>query len=108
MSLPYIASSGDSAVETADNEWTDVLEIPGTAVVNWITLINEGDWSGYWRLTDGDGATTATRLVAGAGEPGGRRSVINIPCPGLSGARLQVKKALMGDHLTGIYAFGMK
>lgn len=106
--LPTIHSTGDGGFETSTDDWEDVLEIPGTSLVNSVTLINEGDWAGYWRFTDDDGSTPAVRLAAGAGEPGERRHGLVIPTPGLSGARLQVKKSLLGGHLSGIHAFATK
>jgi hypothetical protein len=101
--------SGDEPISAeSETDWTDVLVVPGTTVINFINLINEGDWPGFWRLTSGDEDTAAVRLPAGGGEPGERRAAITIPCPGFSGGKLQVRKGLLGGSVTGLWAYGMK
>jgi hypothetical protein len=101
-------SSGESPIEETKGEWTDVLEIPGTSIVGWMTVINEGDWPGWFRLVDAQGEGAVCRLPCGGGESGERRASLAIPCPGFSGGRLQVRKGLLGGDLTGVYAFAGK
>lgn len=106
--LPTILSTGDAPFETSTDDWETVLEVSGQVIVNHIVLINEGDWAGYWRIVDqDDNATAPVRLTAGAGDSGERRSAVTVPTPGLSGARLQVKRGLGGGHLSGIHAYAM-
>lgn len=121
MSLPNIIPSGEVAKEAGD-EWETVLEI--TSPVDWISVINEGDEPGFWRLVTAklesktdifqqvensfkDHATEAARLPAGGGEPGSRRAGFNIPAAGFIG-KLQVRGPGDGRRLTGIFATAMK
>lgn len=98
---PTLYSSGSDPIHAGD-DWTDVLDIPGVSMVNWINLIHEGDESGFWRLVDhGGDATDPVRLPAGPGDVGLRRTSVNIPVPGFAG-KLQVK------GVRNVYAFGMK
>jgi hypothetical protein len=109
MALPTIHSTGDMGYETSSDGWEDCMEIPGSSVVNHVTIINEGDWAGWWRFADDEGnATPPVRLAAGAGEPGERRHGVVIPTPGLSGVKLQVRRSLMGGPLVGIHAYATK
>lgn len=107
MSVPYIASSGDEP-KSAGDEWVTVLDVEGTRLINWISLINEGDSPGFWRLVDVAGAATAEcRLPVGGGDVGSRRMAMNITCPGFSG-QLQIRSGVLGGRVEGIYAFGSK
>ncbi len=106
MSVPYIASNSEPV--STDMEWATVVEVPGTSLVNWFTLVNEGDDAGFWRLVDGDGKESGeARLPSGGGEAGTRRAAINIPAPGFAG-KLQVRADGVGRRVTGVFAFGMK
>lgn len=108
--LPKLLTSGEEAQVVETDGWVDLLVISGQDIVNWITIVNEGDWPGFWRITDdvNGGETPAIRLACGSGESGGRRAGVNIPCSGLSGATIQVKKGLMGGDLSGLFAFAGK
>jgi hypothetical protein len=104
MALPYIATTKGPQEAGAD-EWKTILDF---GVVNWLTVVNNGDLAGEWRLMDNSGeATDAAHLPVGAGEPGQRRAAFNIPCPGFTG-KLQVKASSIGERLTNLHAFGMK
>jgi hypothetical protein len=106
MSLPYVVSSGETP-KIASDEWITVLEIPGTNLINWISVVNNGDEPGFWRLVDLDGnESPPAHLIVGGGEPGSRRAGFNIPCGGFSG-KFQIR-ADGGRLVTGVFAFGMK
>jgi hypothetical protein len=100
-----IVSSGELPQEASTDDWTSVLEIPQGTIVNSITLINEGDWPGFWRVVEGEVPTAPARLPVGGGEPGGRRAAVNISCRSLTNARLEVKRGVLAGNLTGLWAF---
>lgn len=104
MNLPFVASSGIEPIGTEDHEWVTVLEVGASQTIDYITLHNDGEAPGFWRLVDlflEAQATDPARLEAGP-------SITTIPCPGLKGAKLQVKRDLLDGHLKGVYAWGMK
>jgi hypothetical protein len=103
-----VTSGDDSQSVDKPEKWEDILIVPGTLVVDYIILINEGDFPGMFRLVEGDKESPAARLPAGPGEPGQRRSAINIPCVGFSGGSLQVKKIVGEGHVTGLWAWAGK
>lgn len=109
--MTTIITSGEEPISATESDWVDVLIVPGTSVVNYIVLVNEGDWPGWWRLVQGENdveETPPARLYSGAGESGERQAGLTISCPGFSGGRLQIRKGLLGGDLTGIFATGMK
>jgi hypothetical protein len=108
--MNVVHSSGEEAISTEGqgDDWVDLLTVPGSSIANWISVVNEGDFAGFWRLVSEDGETAPARLPCGGGSPGERRAGFNIPCPGFSGGRLQVKRGLLGGHLTGLWAFAMR
>jgi len=104
--MSILITSGEDAESVDKAEvWVDILTIPGTVVVDYIILLNEGDFSGMFRLVEGDKESPAARLPSGAGEPGQRRSSVTIPCIGFSGGSLQVKKISGEGNVTGLWAW---
>lgn len=102
-----IYTSGEEPIEAGD-EWATLLEVPGHSLVNYISVVNEGDLPGFWRLVSTSGTETpSVRLPCGGGDAGSRRAGFNIPCPGWSGT-LQVRVGVIGGRLTGLFAWGMK
>jgi hypothetical protein len=94
-----IFSSGETplTVSSIGADWRNILEVPGTALVNSITIVNEGDAAGFWRLWSSDAdVSPSIRLPA--------HSSTTVPAPGFSGA-VQVKAE--ARLLTGLFAFGI-
>lgn len=103
-----VHSTGESPISVESDDWEDVLEFPGTEVfTGMLTILNEGDWPGFWRIVGADGTTPAVRLPAGGGEPGDRRAAVNVPVRNVSGHKLQLKRAALGGHLERIFAFAL-
>jgi len=99
MNYGVIYSSGEFPIEAGD-EWEDVIEVKTTDIpANWLTLINEGSVSGFWRLVDSDGESTVPARLH-------RMCMLNIPCKNFSG-KLQVRAGdRLGDRLADVFAFG--
>lgn len=86
-------TTGESPLEIA-NEWTDVLDIPTTDLVNYVCIVNEGEAGGFMRVVDPDGNPGPShRMPAGA--------MSNIPMAGFSG-KVQLKSDPT-KKMTGIY-----
>ena len=89
-----VATSGETAKATTDNNAVEVFAADTTKACASIMIINEGTVAGFYRIGSGDWC----RLPAGVAVPRDDLNLGQVP-------KLEVKRVENGTDLAGIYAY---